>query len=43
MKERDVVSETTYDRLFVAVDIIPISIFPLFEVGQPEEDVIACL
>lgn len=38
----DVASETTYDMLFISGDIIPILIFSAFEVGQPEEDVIAC-
>jgi len=34
----DVVSEATYDWLFVFGDVMSILIFPLFKVGQPEED-----
>jgi hypothetical protein len=41
LKRGDVISETTYDRLFVAKGIIPLSIFPVFDVGQPQDDLIA--
>ena len=36
-KKGNLVSETTYDRLFISRDTISILIFPVFEVGQPEE------
>jgi len=42
VKKGDVVSEATYDRLFISGDTIPILTFFAFEVGQPEEGVIAC-
>jgi hypothetical protein len=38
----DVGCEAPYDRLFISGDIIPILIFSFFELGQPEEDVVAC-
>ena len=33
---------TTWDKLFISGDIIPILIFSVFEVDDPAEDLSAC-
>ena len=38
----DVVSESTYEKLFVAVGIIPFLRFSIFETCQTDEALIAC-